>query len=662
MADGFDIVVGLDTKEVTKKLSDLQSKLKGMMGAQNNLGDSPRDMQMKQAFQRSEGIYRQKMIKEYESQGKIINEILKQEKELRKELDGKVKDQEKLNKLQQIGQVLAAGGAGAAVGAKWGAGAGMLTGPGAPLTATGGAVIGGIGGFAVGAGGAFAANMLNDRKRSMLFDPEAYEQFIGAEGAETYKSTMEKYKAENFTKVKAQEYFERNKENMIQMQRAFGLSDEELFGGEESLYNRASRAGFDERTANRSAMGIQQAGGTTRAGVEGAVYAAQMERGLDLTNASQLIGRISGRTGMGGAESKDEVIRMYAEATRIGLDESEVRGLLETSTQMAMESGVSADEIQKALQSGLLVQSQRGIQAAQSAFQRIKGKTGEMGGVRGQFAMAEFGSEEMTEMLGGQELSFKETAMLTGTDVEKISGDNKAIRGLLRERGIDPDSDQGKKIIQEFKRRALRSTVKNKGREEALENLRKAKERMSGPLSPEAKKEAEIDYEKAYSKAAQFGFVEEGESFGRQGLMEQESETMMYAQGLEKGKVPGKPADTKAVEDKMKGVGGRMFDQYMKSAADDFAQEIGRLKDEMGNLRKAFKEASDSNEIKELMTQMGKLAAAGKLTAESQEAYNKAIKDRQEKIITEDATRANQQFVDQMFNFTQFGAPDNTED
>jgi hypothetical protein len=101
MADGFDIVVGLDTKEVTKKLSDLQSKLKGMMGAQNNLGDSPRDMQMKQAFQRSEGIYRQKMIKEYESQGKIINEILKQEKELRKELDGKVKDQEKLNKLQQ---------------------------------------------------------------------------------------------------------------------------------------------------------------------------------------------------------------------------------------------------------------------------------------------------------------------------------------------------------------------------------------------------------------------------------------------------------------------------------------------------------------------------------------------------------------------------------
>lgn len=834
MADNnnnIQVGVNLDSTQLEKEFKQLQSKLKNMRGISPGLTDSPRDMQMKQAFQRSESMHREKLVKIYEKQDKIINDLLKKEKELSKELDGKIKSQEKLNKLQQdyidntnklaqikqsqqtisksmcpigtrydpttgqcvpddgggggpngpdgpngpggpggrlrlkfpdqggglggiksiasilgaigsavnyggklyksvttqeerqvgaraniagavgeladlqqqrrgyemdfygaerakaaeasmkrmkaervgdqtslIGQMLVAGSAGAVVGAKTGAGLGLLTGPGAPLTTAGGAFVGGIGGFAVGAGGAFAANMLDDRKRSMLFDPEGYEQFIGAKGAQTYKSSLEKYKAENFTKVKAQEYFERNKGNMIKMQRAFGLSDEELFGGEESLYNRAAQAGFDESVVNRSASGILQAGGTTRAGIEGSVYAAQMERGLDLTNAASLIGKISSRTGMGGAESKDEVIRMYAEATRIGLDESEVRGLLETSTQMALQSGISADEIQQALQSGLVVQSQKGIQAAQSAFERIKGKTGQMGGIRGQLAMAEFGSKEMTNLLqeaggeGTKGFSFKEIGYITSQSVDKISADNDAISGMLLERGIDPNSEQGKKIIAEMRKRSMRSTIKNKGREKALEDYRKAQAAMQGPLSPEAKAEAEKKLKIAYSKAAQFGAIEEGEAFGGQGTIEQKAETSMTAEGLATGMVGGKAADTKAVEEKMGKTGPRMFDQYMKSAASDFAQEITRLKDQMKTLRDAFKEASDSNEIKELMTQMGKLAAAGKLTAESQEAYNKAIKDRQETMLTEDATKANQQMVNKMFNFMQYGASSDTED
>jgi hypothetical protein len=797
-----------------------------MRGASDILGDSPKDNQMRQAFQRSEGIYRQQLIKQYESQGKIVNDLLKKEKELGKELDGKIKSQKKLNELQQeyltvtnqirdakrnqqtaaqnicppgtkydpqtkqcipdegfggggppgggppgggrghigklfnprlfgipgavigaagsmigygtsiaaqemtkegrlagaraniagaIGeaatlqqqrrgyemdffsqeradaakasmnkmeamrledkgsimkQTLIGAGAGAtALGVK-GAGMGMTAGsivPGAGtavggvIGGTAGGVIGGIGGGILG----FANAMRDERKRSMLFDPEAYKQFQGAAGAEEYKKTLESYKAQNFSKIKAQEYFERNKDNMIRMQRAFGLSDEELFGGEESLYQRAARAGFTENEINRSAMGIQQAGGTTRAGIEGGVYAAQMERGLDLTNAASLIGKISGRTGMGGAESKDEVIRMYAEATRIGLDESEVRSLLETSTTMALESGVSADEIQQALQSGLMVQSQRGIQAAQGAFERIKGKTGQMGGVRGQFAMAEFGSDEMTEILGGKELSFRETAMLVGTNVEQMSADNKAIRGLLLKRGIDPDSEEGQKAIEEIKKRAIKSTIKNTGREGALENLRKAKEKMAGPLSPEAMKEAQNQYDIAFSEAESYGALEEGESYMGQGLMEKESEQMMLARGL-KGRTSGKAADTKAVEDKMKDVGGRAFDQSLNRASQDFQAELKRLTKQLeedgGELRAAFKRISTSKEIDELLAAMDKLAQAGDLSADTQKAYNTAIRERRDALKQETATKANQQFVDQMFNFMQFGAPDSTED
>lgn len=824
---GILIAADVDTAEVTKKLSELQNKLKGMMGAQATLGDSPRDMQMKQAFQRSEGIYRDQMKRKYEEQGKILNDLLKKERELGKELDGKVKNQEKLNQLQQeylqttneirqaksnqqnalqnicppgmrynpqtktcdpilpgggggpippgggggyrgqlfnpklfgipgavigaagsmigygtniaaqemtkegrqagaraniasvigeaatlqqqrrgyemdffkqeradaakasmkkmeamrledkggiLTQTLVGAGAGATYGgvkgAAYGMGAGSIV-PGAG-TAVGGVIggtVGAISGGIIGAGTGFANAMLDERKRSMLFDPEAYKQFVGAGGAEEYKKTMESYKAQNFSKIKAQEYFERNKDNMIRMQRAFGLSDEELFGGEESLYQRAARAGFTENEINRSAIGIQQAGGTTRAGIEGGVYAAQMERGLDLTNASSLIGKISGRTGMGGAESKDEIIRMYAEATRIGLDESEVRGLLETSATMALESGVSADEIQQALQSGLMVQSQRGIQAAQGAFERIKGKTGQMGGTRGQFALAEFGSDEMTDILreaggeGTKGFSFRESAMLVGTSVDEFSSDNKAIRGLLLKRGIDPDSEAGQKVIAKMKQRSMRSTISNKGREGAFENLRKAKERMAGPLSPEAMKEAQDKYDIAVSEAEQFGFVEEGESYGNMDLLQRESYNMQMARGL-KGKVPGKSADTKAVEDRMEDVGGRAFDQSLNRASKDFQAELKRLTKQLeedgGELRAAFKRISSAREIDELLATMDKLSEAGDLSADVQKAYNKEIQQRVNALNEKE-------FNDQFFgsgrsDYVQFGAPDNTGD
>jgi hypothetical protein len=825
MADNNSILVSLDldSKELEKQFKQVQSRLKNMTGISPGLTDSPRDMQMKQAFQRSEGMHREKLLKMYEKQDKIIDDLLKKEKELSEKLDGKIKNQKELNKLQQeylqtteamrrgianqqgISQALcppghrydfatkqcvpdAGGGPGGGgpggggpggggpggrlkfpdgggssmipgilkvlgavgsavkgggqiyksittqeerqVGARasiagavgelaglqqqrrgyemdfygeerakaaeasrnrmkaekvgditdmigslalktaTGAGAGYMAGtlgtgtPLIPFTAAGGTVIGGMAGFGKGV----YDIMANDRQRSMIFDPEAYDQFVGAKGAEAYTSTLEKYKAENFTKVKAQEYFERNKENMVKMQRAFGLSDEELFGGEESLYKRAARAGFDERTINRSAMGIQQAGGTTKAGKEGAVFAAQMERGLDLTNAASLIGKISSRTGMGGAESKDEVIRMYAEATRIGLDESEVRGLLETSTQMALQSGISADEIQQALQSGLVVQSQKGIQAAQSAFERIKGKTGQMGGIRGQLAMAEFGSKEMTNLLqeaggeGTKGFSFKEIGYITSQSVDKISADNDAIAGMLLERGIDPNSEQGKKIIAEMRKRSMRSTIKNKGREKALENYRKAQAAVKNASSPEAKAEAEKKLKIAYSKAAQFGAIEEGEAFGGQGTIEQKAETSMTAEGVATGLVGGKAADTKAVEEKTKKDTGRGYDQYMRSAADDFAQEIDRLTDEMGNLRKAFKEASDSNEIKELMSAMGKLAKAGDLSADAQKAYTAAIKKRQNDLNAQESQKIIDRMTNPQTNYVQYGASSDTED
>lgn len=103
MADNNSILVNLDldTKELEKQFKQVQSRLKNMTGISSGLTDSPRDMQMKQAFQRSEGMHKERLLKMYEKQDKIIDDLLKKEKELSEKLDGKIKNQKKLNELQQ---------------------------------------------------------------------------------------------------------------------------------------------------------------------------------------------------------------------------------------------------------------------------------------------------------------------------------------------------------------------------------------------------------------------------------------------------------------------------------------------------------------------------------------------------------------------------------
>lgn len=513
------------------------------------------------------------------------------------------------------------------------AGAGLsLTGVGAPVGAP--LMAKGLTTTAVG-GTALAGSMMNDRLRSKIFDPEAYEQLLGAKGAKAYQQTLAAYEAENFEKVSARKYFEKNKKSMMQMQRAFGLSDKELFG-EGSLYDRASSAGFNKNTIDSSALGILGAGGTTKAGVEGAVYAAQMQRGLDLTNAPALLGRVSGRTGLGGAESKDEVIRLFAEATKIGLNESEVRTLLDTSTSMALQTGVSAVEMQQAMQTGIKVNSGRGIQAAAGAFGRIREKTREMGNTRGQFALAEFGSNEMANILeeagskkGG--FSFKEAALLSGTDIGKISADNKAIRGLLLDKGIDPDSEEGKKVIKEIKRRSFRSTIKNKERERALERLRIAEEKLKGATSPKERKKLKNERDIAFSKAQQYQFLEEGGSSTELGLMDEESTLSMGGKFLKGIFGSDTKVDTTKTRERMEGKTGRLVDDLEGfSQSKDFAQEVSRLKDNMKELRDSFKESAQDTSLKEFLTMVGRLASAGNLSSDIMEKYYKGIEKRAE--------------------------------
>jgi hypothetical protein len=473
-----------------------------------------------------------------------------------------------------IGSVLGGMGLGAAGGAK-------LAAMGGPLTMMGGALVGG----ALGGIGAFGSQMMNERKRSMLLDPDFYNKQITAEGFQAEQKAFEQLKAQNFQTTKAQEFFERNQGRYLQTQRALGLSDEDLFKGEGSLLQSGARAGFTQDTILEAMQAISGAGGSTQISAQGATSAAQMARGLNLTNAGQLLGRISGATGMGMEGSQDQLIRMYAEATKIGLDSStfakETRTFLDTTAAMAYQSGASFQEIAAQLGAGMAGGpfTERGIEASRAALDVMKQRTGEMGGLTGQYKIAALSSDEMTDMLGGKALSMDEMAMLSGMDVTKMSADDDYIKTILERRGIDPNSEEAKGFITNLQKNMVGSTLRSSEQETALKELNELRQ---NPLArPEAIREAE-------SRVRELGVRTRGESEARLGVLEQKSlasqQAAFYGDRTQ--------ADVAGVTDMftqaMGGVGGRAADKLERARSQDDLGQLERLTSKTGDLVNAF--------------------------------------------------------------------------
>jgi hypothetical protein len=480
--------------------------------------------------------------------------------------------------IRDVGGMLGTVFGGAAAGAIGGA---KLSAIGGPLTAMGGALVGG----AIGGLGAFGSQMMNERKRSMLFDPEFYQKQITAEGFQAEQKAFEQLKAQNFQTTKAQEFFEKNQGRYLQTQRMLGLSDEDLFRGEGSLLQAGAKAGFTQDTILDAMRSISEAGGSTQMSSQGALSASQMARGLNLTNAGQLLGKISGATGMGMEGSQDQLIRMYAEATKIGLDSStfakETRTFLDTTASMAYQSGASFQEIASQLGAGMAGGpfTERGIQASQTALEVMKQRTGEMGGLTGQYKIAALSSDTMTQSLGGQALNMDEMAMLSGMDVTRISNDDDYIKTILERRGIDPNSDEAKAFVSNLQKEMVGSGLRSSEQEEALKNLNQL--RNTPMASPEALREAE-------SRVRELGVRTRGQSEAGLGVLEQKALANQQASFFGAKSV----ADIAGTEDMfaqaMGGVGGRAADKLERARAQDDLGQLGRLSDKLENLTTSF--------------------------------------------------------------------------
>jgi hypothetical protein len=462
----------------------------------------------------------------------------------------------------------------------------------------------------------------DDRKRSSIFDRGgAYEDFIGKKGAETYEKQTQALIDQDPRKKIAGDFFRENRQRMIRTQRALGLTDKELFGeGPESIYSKGVNAGFAGDVIDQKMMQMLQAGGTTKATKEGGIIAAQMERGLDLTNAASLMGKISGRTGGTAIESRDEIIRMYAEATRMGLDNSEVRSLLETSTQLAYTTGMSADQIQSMITPGVNVQSTRGIQAATSAFDRIRQQTKQMGGLRGQLAMAEFSSEEFNQKmrdLGAKDFkgfNFGQLAQVTSEGID-FSLENPEVRGLLRQMGIDPnDKEKAENILSEMRKVSTKTTTLNPERQKLLEQYGKLQEDIQkAPLMTRGKFAPEI--EDLSAKLVQAGLIEEGQSLSNLDFMKRTSGYGIKGNLLRTGgKTTGTSEEDVTEILKSMDIFTRGYDKSAAGEAQNFGNTVKILNSRLEELVASFEKAARAD-VWTVIEDLGlRLMKEGKIT------------------------------------------------
>jgi hypothetical protein len=446
--------------------------------------------------------------------------------------------------------------------------------------------LGALGGGASAFGGAMA---LSDRKRSMIFDQDAYKKEMGSVFAGTYKEQFEAERRKSYQKDLAGQFFEQESGRFRGLQRQYGLSDEELFQGNQSIFRKGARAGYNLDTMTQAMQDISAGGGPTAVATGGAQIAAKMQRNMDLTNAPELLGRISGATGMGAEESKNQIFRMYEQAQKLGLGQTEVSGLLQTGANMQYNTGGDLQAITELLSAGLEgsgLKTGKGIEYSKAALDQLRQQTSEMGGLTGQYGLAELGGKNINKLLGTRmvdgkevqnELGIGEKAYLLGTDITKVS--DEYLKGILEDKGQKADKESVANLRKEITKGKTRSTLRTDKQEELLKQYQTAK-------GPEKEKIMR-------SLKGEFAAIQ-GESFTKLSEDQQESKIAQAAAGLS-GDI---------FTSKTTGEAGKKYETQSKRAADekesaqamDVAGSLKNLDEQIPGLIESFKSLKNAGE------------------------------------------------------------------
>lgn len=338
--------------------------------------------------------------------------------------------------------ILGYGGAGSAAGA-------AATALGGPLTAVGGGIVGGIAGLGTGA----YKTLTDPVQRSLIgsYLPGQVGKRFGAEyesgmdeklGAD-YQKNLADAKVRNRGKGLASQYYEENYLGNLQSQRSMGLSDEQLYGGSNifgqggGLLQQGAASGFTPEMMLNASQGIIGAGGSTQSASGNSLFANKLGRNMDLTNAPQVLGQLSG--GLGGSElTKDATIKILSEGMRLGLDNSKfaeenrrfTQAAAEIITRSGANTGADFDRVAGGFGRFMGENTNQGVAAAKTAYEQYQGISSSTTGPRGVMRAAGFLNDDKLS-----QLSTIDKQALLQLKEEELNESNPLVAGLAEKAG-----------------------------------------------------------------------------------------------------------------------------------------------------------------------------------------------------------------------------------
>lgn len=472
-------------------------------------------------------------------------------------------------------------GLGIAGGAATGAAVGLVGGPAAPLTSTGGAVIGG----ALGLGKGLMDIFGDERKRSMVMSPfsstakRRYGSILAEDMVNDYNTSYEAQKKQNPFKTAAVGEYEQNWQRNLNAQRQMGLTNEGFYGKNGFLNNNIS-AGFTGEMGLEMSGSILGAGGSTRMSRD-SVFGNQMARGLDMTNAGQVLGTLSG--GLGSSEStKQATIKILAEGMKLGLDDSkfaeENRKFAQMTAEIVARSGARTESDFERVSGGfgrfVGENTGAGLNAAKTAYEQYQQISQTTTGPRGVMRAAGFmGDKDLNK------LSTMTKQALMQVPESDLNEENPLVQAAAQEAGIS-----AKEVVNKVTGVNQGAVSRFKEADTIRDRLRAGMKKMGKErLTEEDIKNLPEDMKKDFNQLTTFQTTE----LGYQG----QRETTARALGtINPNTVSEKQLGREnIIQDKLSGVDrtGRMEDTTVKAMAADSKVVLDNFNEMAPSMKKA---------------------------------------------------------------------------
>lgn len=330
------------------------------------------------------------------------------------------------------------------------AGSAALIAGGGMASATG---VGAIGGLGAVAGGAFGMLRNGGRLGALAMSPFSkrannyYNSTLAGEAADNYSSTYQNLKDQNPLKTEAINNYEQNFQRDIGFQRGTGMNNQQ-FRGAGGFLQGVNNAGFTGDMGVAAGNSILGAGGSSRSAAGNSAFALQAERGLGLTNATSILGNLSGSIGTSQGSSQ-ATIKILAEGMKLGLDDSkfaeENRRFTQVAADIISKSGATGDKdfqrVAGKFGDFMGENTNAGVTAAKTAYDQYQQQSSTTTGPRGTMRAAGFLADKDLS-----KLSTIQKQSLMQIPEDQLNENNIMVQGAAAQLGIDPS-----KIVDKIK-------------------------------------------------------------------------------------------------------------------------------------------------------------------------------------------------------------------